>query len=298
MPGVSLIANADHDADAWTFGYEDVWQTLSTVLDTQVHLDDYRYGLYRALANGPEPKAPEATKLMGFRCGNHDQEGCVTDRQTRLHSCEYGTGCPVWNADFVRITPIISRHDGVEMREAGAGGGKGDLNPRHELELGDVEMMGKLIEAYEAKAKGSSMTLSSIWSKIGSTVANGAQSLSLDIDALGLKSNGGNESQADDFDALEDLPLDKLLPALAAWLQKEKANGSFEEQSAKTTNPRAKVPPKNLPNQIVSLHICPKPTHPSNKTRTRHSPTPATPPTPSSATSSPRSNPSTSTPAR
>ena len=82
--------------DAWTFGYEDVWQTLSTILDAKVHVDDYRYGLYRALKNGVEPKAPEATKLMGFWCGNHYQEGCLTNQWSRLHSCEYGTGCPVW----------------------------------------------------------------------------------------------------------------------------------------------------------------------------------------------------------
>lgn len=83
--------------DAWTFGYEDVWQTLAAVLYTQVHVDDYRYGLYRALVNGVEPKAPEAAKLMGFNFGNRYQEGCLTDRQTRLHSCERGTRCPVWD---------------------------------------------------------------------------------------------------------------------------------------------------------------------------------------------------------
>jgi DNA cross-link repair 1C protein len=95
--------------DSWTFGYEDVWQALSTKLDTQVHVDDYRYSLYRALANGPEPKAPEASKLTGFYCGNHFQEGCLTARQTILHSCEKGTGCSIWTKGKT-LSHVIGAH--------------------------------------------------------------------------------------------------------------------------------------------------------------------------------------------
>ena len=83
--------------DAWTFGYEDVWQALSNFLGTRIHVDDYRYSLYRSLANGIDPKAPEAVKMMGFHCGNHFQEGCLTREQSRLHSCEQGAGCEIWN---------------------------------------------------------------------------------------------------------------------------------------------------------------------------------------------------------
>ena len=83
--------------DAWTFGYEDVWQALSVFLGSQIHVDEYRYGLYLALANGTEPKAPEAVKLMGYQCGNHPQKGCLSSIPCRLHSCEKGTGCVVWD---------------------------------------------------------------------------------------------------------------------------------------------------------------------------------------------------------
>lgn len=85
--------------DAWTFGYEDVWQTLSNFLDSRIHVDDYRYGLYRSLANGIDPKAPEAAKLVGFQCGNHFQEGCLTTNTVgcRIHSCEKGTRCEIWS---------------------------------------------------------------------------------------------------------------------------------------------------------------------------------------------------------
>ena len=83
--------------DAWTFGYEDVWQALSSSLESRIHLDDYRYGLYLGLANGAETKAPEAQKIIGFYCGNHFQGGCVTPTESRVHSCEKGTGCDVWS---------------------------------------------------------------------------------------------------------------------------------------------------------------------------------------------------------
>lgn len=83
--------------DTWTFGYEDVWLALCGFLDCQVHVDDYRFKLYRALAAGDEPRAPEAARLFGYQCGNHAKEGCLTTRHTRLHSCEQGTGCAVFS---------------------------------------------------------------------------------------------------------------------------------------------------------------------------------------------------------
>lgn len=89
--------------DSWTFGYEDVWLTLSTYLDCQVHVDDYRYGLYRSLASAPEPRAVEAARLMGFQFGNHYQAGCLTSKPTRLHSCERGTGCEIFQQGMRHI---------------------------------------------------------------------------------------------------------------------------------------------------------------------------------------------------
>lgn len=82
--------------DTWTFGYEDVWMALCSFLECQVHVDDYRYKLYRALATGEEPRAPEAARLFGYKFGNHMQEGCLTRNQSRLHSCEQGTGCEIF----------------------------------------------------------------------------------------------------------------------------------------------------------------------------------------------------------
>ena len=94
--------------DAWTFGYEDVWQALSSFLGTQIHVDDYRYKLYLALANGTEPKAPEAHKLIGFYCGNHVQQACLSAKQCQIHSCAKGTGCEIWNKGISPVSRAYS----------------------------------------------------------------------------------------------------------------------------------------------------------------------------------------------
>lgn len=157
---------------SWTFGYENVWIALSSFLDSRIHLDDYRTRIYGSLSsldkrslreagldvqsenkflkeNGIEIR--EAAALCGFRNGNHMQSGCLTSSENvRIHSCERGMGCSVLDKDtdakIVHIIPIISRSNGIEIAELGAGGGKGDLDQKEELETGDVAAMGRLME--------------------------------------------------------------------------------------------------------------------------------------------------------
>ena len=204
--------------DAWTFGYEEVWQALSNFLGSRVHVDNYRYGLYRALANGVEPKAPEATKLMGFYCGNHFQEGCLTSDDVRIHSCEKGTGCGIWSTDFVRITPIISRHNGIEMAELGAGGGQGDLNQQHELEIGDTAVVAQLMALCATKLQGQPQLQSSVLQMLSSAISDHRPSIALDDFSL-TATHGSADAGVDDLD---ELPIDELVPALAKVVTKMK----------------------------------------------------------------------------
>jgi hypothetical protein len=157
---------------SWTFGYENVWIALSSFLNSRIHLDDYRARIYGALSsldkrslgevgldvqsenkflkeNGIEIR--EAAALCGFRNGNHMQHGCLTSSETvRIHSCERGMGCSVFDKDtaakIVHIIPIISRSNGIEIAELGAGGGKGDLDQKEELETADIAAIGKLMD--------------------------------------------------------------------------------------------------------------------------------------------------------
>lgn len=87
--------------DAWTFGYEEVWLALATRLNSRVHLDRYRFRLYRSVQDDTGTQLPG---LLGFTFGNHYQHGCLTDgsvdvgdeRDLRIHSCERGTHCKVF----------------------------------------------------------------------------------------------------------------------------------------------------------------------------------------------------------
>jgi DNA cross-link repair 1C protein len=140
--------------ESWTLGYENVWIGLSAALRSQVHLDRYRWGIYKSLAWKKEKKEMhdciEAPPLLGFQLGNHERPGCLTaDPHVRIHSCERGASCPVINGDsnVVRIVPIITRlSDGAEMHEMGIGGGKGDLDQSYELKIDDASALGALMQ--------------------------------------------------------------------------------------------------------------------------------------------------------
>lgn len=130
---------------AWTYGYEDVWIALSKALQSRVHVDEYKYRMYASLcaqvANsdrfGPIfHHSKEAPSLVGFRCGNTHQPGCLTeDTNVRIHSCEKGNLCDVVrNSPVVRIRPIVARlENGTSLVENGVGGGGIDLEREVEL---------------------------------------------------------------------------------------------------------------------------------------------------------------------
>ncbi|KAF2430179.1 hypothetical protein EJ08DRAFT_679454 [Tothia fuscella] len=146
--------------EAWTFGYENVWIALSSFLGSQIHLDRYRWGIYKSLRRTAEgaPQCEEAPPLVGFELGNHRMEGCLTNKpNVQLHSCERGTNCPVIDNNdnnVVRIVPIVTRlANGTEVHEMGIGGGKGDLNEKFELELDDAGILGALFQLCAARIK-------------------------------------------------------------------------------------------------------------------------------------------------
>ncbi|KAI2481380.1 DNA repair metallo-beta-lactamase [Pyrenophora tritici-repentis] len=157
---------------SWTFGYENIWVALSTYLGSRIHLDDYRARIYGSLStldkrglreagldvpmsnkslreSGLEIR--EAPALCGLRNGNRIQPGCLTSKENvRIHSCEHRMGCDVMDKEkdnkVVHIIPIITHADGSEIAEIGAGGGKGDLDQKEELETGGTAEVGKLME--------------------------------------------------------------------------------------------------------------------------------------------------------
>jgi hypothetical protein len=190
---------------AWTFGYEDVWVALSTSLGSRIHLDDYRAGIYGSLSTlqkrqlteiGLNVQADnkslresgleirEAPALCGFRNGNHIHPGCLTSQESvRIYSCERGMGCQVMDHDkkakSVHIIPIITRANGVDIAELGAGGGKGDLDQKEALEMSGVVEIGKLMELCAATIKDAKL-LSEVLALLHQTLARNDGKLDLD----------------------------------------------------------------------------------------------------------------------
>jgi hypothetical protein len=192
---------------SWTFGYENVWIALSNFLESRIHLDDYRARIYASLStldkksltevgldvrsdnkylreSGLEVR--EATALCGFRYGNHVQPGCLTSQpNVRIHSCERGLGCDVVDNDsdarVVHIIPIIARFGETEIVEVGAGGGKGDLDQREELDTNDAVDVGKLMGLC-AKTIKDAETLSKVLALLQQTLDNGDSTINLDMD--------------------------------------------------------------------------------------------------------------------
>ena len=120
----------------------------------QIHVDGYKHKLYKSLAFRQDDMSPchDGTALAGFPFANRFQEGCLTDRpEVRLHSCEYGTDCPVLTSDeTVFITPILGRDsDGTLITEIGAGGGGKDLVHDFGLELYDDDTIRNFVDVCE-----------------------------------------------------------------------------------------------------------------------------------------------------
>ncbi|KAI5283312.1 hypothetical protein KEM54_002241, partial [Ascosphaera aggregata] len=134
-----------------TFGYEDVWQALSTAFGSKIHVDRYQWGLFSSLCKKEIAAlgASEGPALCGFDFGNERAAGCLSygdDSQSRIHSCD--PLCPQLSSkQFVILQPIVNRvTHGMEIPEVGLGGGQDDIFKTHELELpgeGTIERLEK-----------------------------------------------------------------------------------------------------------------------------------------------------------
>lgn len=235
---------------AWTFGYENVWIALAAHLDTPIHLDDYRWGLYKSLGSidGTLPQATEAAPLVGFHLGNHKRDGCLTPNPNgRLHSCERGAGCPTVDAAtndddnnnnnvLVRILPIVKRlPDGAEVAELGLGGGKGDLDQAHELEAPDPSILGRLKDFLLSNEMDHAL-VTRVMERLGTALKKGDGCLRLDA---GLDVLQGETS-------LDGIPLQKLVNILARL-----ATDDEQQPSGETSDSAATAVQTDLPRVIT-----------------------------------------------
>ncbi|KAI5246008.1 hypothetical protein E4T42_06517 [Aureobasidium subglaciale] len=204
--------------NTWTFGYEEAWIALAAALKTRVHLDDYRWRLYSSQRDQPTCYGPQTAPLVGYKLGNHEHPGCLTNslEGVRIHSCERGTRCEVFQDPcVVWITPIIARHKGHNIAEIGAGGGHGDLNQTHSLELYDQDSVQQLFLICKRALQAQPELREPMQEWFASLTKRGKESIDLDLeilrDEVDVTSQDGRP--VDEFD-MDNLPIDKLVPAL------------------------------------------------------------------------------------
>uniref|UniRef100_A0A8H7TSY9 Protein artemis n=1 Tax=Bionectria ochroleuca TaxID=29856 RepID=A0A8H7TSY9_BIOOC len=224
---------------AWTYGYEDVWVALAKSLKTAIHVDDYKVRIYKSLkANGPGKSSnnfshlsPEAPALVGHMCGNSPHPGCLTSAENaRVHSCEKGNMCSTAKApSVVRIQPIIARMPtGVEMIEAGIGGGGEDLERENELDALSADDLRNLQEKIRTFLNLSEIDAEKMGDFL-SKVALSGRSLTLDLQAT-------TEEQT------SSPTIGNVIQAIAKQLSPSTANvpntGANMDQRAETSLPR------------------------------------------------------------
>jgi len=110
----------------------------------------------------------------------------------------------------VIITPLVTRHKGVEYSEMGAGGGQGDLDQIHELELWDIAAVGSLIEFCSKKLHDKPELQQKVLAWLAKSVKQGGQNVRIDTAGF-FEALYGDDKEAD---ALDDAPLDRLLDSL------------------------------------------------------------------------------------
>jgi len=140
------------------------------------------------------------------------------------------------------------------MFELGAGGGQGDLDQQHELDVADAASVGQLITLCASKMQSQPQLLSGVLKMLTSVINGQVQSISLDNSGFSNDGMIGGEDDAH-LANIDELPLDKLVPALAKIAadanQKQAQNKDPFMRSQKPSSLRA----DGLPKQIVSsLH--------------------------------------------
>ena len=140
------------------------------------------------------------------------------------------------------------------MAELGAGGGQGDLDQHHELEVGDASLVGQLIALCATKLQSQPQLHASVMQMLTTIINDRVQSISLD--GPGLNDDPAlTEEPGDDLANADELPLDRLVPALAkaAARSKQKQAQRSDPFAARQRSPLSLARPDGLPKQIVSL---------------------------------------------
>lgn len=130
------------------------------------------------------------------------------------------------------------------MCEAGAGGGHGDLNQQNELELDDLAVFAELMGLCSDKLKLQPQLLTNVKKMLMDAMEDPRKKISLDGTELGIDVSG-NSQQDQDLDDLDNVALDKIVPALAKVVARTKQDAAPGKRLS------VAGPASDLPKQIT-----------------------------------------------
>lgn len=142
----------------------------------------------------------------------------------------------------------------MEMAELGAGGGKGDLDQQHELEVGDTSALGMLMSLCATKLQDRPQVLSSVLEMLASIMKDPVRAIALDSATLHASLP---DMDNEDINELEQLPLDILVPALTSLVAKSRDSDGKTAVPVETEQGATSVLDRrnHLPKRIVSYTI-------------------------------------------
>lgn len=113
----------------------------------------------------------------------------------------------------------------MEMAELGAGGGQGDLDQRHELELGDDATTRQLIALCRQKLSDQNQILEATVRLLESLSSNLVAAIPLDASALHTEATQEQAALAD----FDELPLEALVPAVVNFVRRKRERSQQED---------------------------------------------------------------------
>lgn len=127
----------------------------------------------------------------------------------------------------------------------------GDLDQQHELELGDTATVGRLIALCASTLQDQPQQFTALLEMLTAVINGQVQSISFEGEGFINGVFGANAEDTELMDS-DDLPLDKLVPALAKILARHKQKqAQSRDPSAKTKAADRSLRPDGLPRQIV-----------------------------------------------
>lgn len=110
---------------------------------------------------------------------------------------------------MVHIAPIVTRHKGVEYMEMGAGGGQGDLDRIHELDMTDITAIGNLMALCKKRLGNQPNTIEKVSDWLTQIMKSGGEHARLDTELFHQALAGVGDSD------LDDITIDGLIEMLA-----------------------------------------------------------------------------------